>query len=213
MEPQKRARVSVAAGRNGGVTRKQAVNKAWRLAHREERLAYLARYYAAHQHAARLYAAEWRKRNREAHRASVKASYLKRPDARRAQRKAHDLANAATVRQSQQAYRLSHLAQVRAKNKRWIAANRGRFNALVAKRNAAKLRATPVWADRAAIDAIYAEAARRTRETGIAHAVDHYYPLLSPVVCGLHVEHNLRVITRSENSKKKNHLPITFVRT
>lgn len=43
-----------------------------------------------------------------------------------------------------------------------------------------------------------------TRETGIAHEVDHIYPLQGRNVCGLHVETNLRVITRSANRKKNN---------
>lgn len=85
--------------------------------------------------------------------------------------------------------------------------NAAKVRAINARRAAAKLRATPIWASGPAIQAVYDEAARVTRETGIQHEVDHYYPLLSPVVCGLHVEHNLRVLTKSENSRKKNHHP------
>lgn len=49
-------------------------------------------------------------------------------------------------------------------------------------------------------------AERLTRETGIPHQVDHIVPLQSKIVCGLHVEHNLRVITATENARKKNKL-------
>jgi 5-methylcytosine-specific restriction endonuclease McrA len=41
----------------------------------------------------------------------------------------------------------------------------------------------------------------------LKYAVDHIYPINSPVVCGLHVPWNLRVITREENAKKTNKLP------
>lgn len=53
----------------------------------------------------------------------------------------------------------------------------------------------------------YAEALRLTRETGIRHEVDHIYPLQSDVVCGLHCEANLRVITKFQNQSKKNRMP------
>lgn len=64
--------------------------------------------------------------------------------------------------------------------------------------------AMPAWADREAIAAVYAEAARLTRETGVPHEVDHIEPLLGANASGLHVHYNLRVITRTENRRKSN---------
>ena len=60
------------------------------------------------------------------------------------------------------------------------------------------------WADRRAARAIYAEAKRLTAETGVAHHVDHIIPLQGDFVSGLHVETNMRVITGSDNSRKRN---------
>ncbi len=60
------------------------------------------------------------------------------------------------------------------------------------------------WANREAMAAIYAEARRLTKETGIKHAVDHVIPLRGRNVCGLHVETNMRVITQRENIRKGN---------
>lgn len=65
-------------------------------------------------------------------------------------------------------------------------------------------RAMPPWADPAAIRAVYKEAKRVTRETGILHVVDHIVPKIHPCVCGLHVVWNLRVITEAENIRKSN---------
>ena len=67
-------------------------------------------------------------------------------------------------------------------------------------------RATPRWADLNAIAALYAEAKRLTKETGVPHSVDHEIPLKGETVCGLHVPWNLRVITQEENLVKSNKL-------
>ncbi len=71
-----------------------------------------------------------------------------------------------------------------------------------------KLRqATPPWADRDKIKALYDEAKALTRSTGVLHTVDHVVPLKGEFVCGLHVQNNLQVVTHAENMRKGN----TFV--
>ena len=74
-------------------------------------------------------------------------------------------------------------------------------------RRARVKQACPLWADMNAIRAIYAEAARLTRETGVAYEVDHFFPLRGENVSGLHCEQNLRIITRDENRRKHNAHP------
>jgi hypothetical protein len=88
--------------------------------------------------------------------------------------------------------------------KAWAKANSGIVNALVAKRNAAKKHATVPWADLAAIERFYVEADRLTRATGIKHEVDHIYPIQGRNVCGLHVETNLQILTKTANIRKGN---------
>jgi 5-methylcytosine-specific restriction endonuclease McrA len=58
---------------------------------------------------------------------------------------------------------------------------------------------TPRWASKEAITAIY----RRARDLG--QTVDHVVPLKGRNVSGLHVENNLQILPRSENSSKGNH--------
>ena len=85
---------------------------------------------------------------------------------------------------------------------KWSKANPGLVRARVARRRAAKLQRTPPWANQEQIKAIYKEAVRLTKETGIPHEVDHIYPLQGKFVSGLHVETNLQILTRSKNRSK-----------
>ena len=72
-------------------------------------------------------------------------------------------------------------------------------------RRAAEIKATPAWADLAAIRAIYAKAQAIEQATGIAHEVDHIIPLRGKIVCGLHVAENLQVLKAGPNRRKSNH--------
>lgn len=69
----------------------------------------------------------------------------------------------------------------------------------------ARIRATPVWADFNEIRKVYALALELTLATGVAHHVDHEIPLQHPLVSGLHVHGNLRVLTEKQNLAKKDH--------
>jgi 5-methylcytosine-specific restriction endonuclease McrA len=74
--------------------------------------------------------------------------------------------------------------------------------ARVMAREAAKIQATPPWADKKAIAAVYRECLEIQIKTGIPHHVDHIVPLRGKIVSGLHVHWNLRVITATENVRK-----------
>lgn len=76
------------------------------------------------------------------------------------------------------------------------------------KRKAALLARTPVWADRDAIMAIYAECERLTYETGFAYNVDHVVPLQGELVSGLHVENNLQILLAIQNAIKGNRFEV-----
>lgn len=76
-----------------------------------------------------------------------------------------------------------------------------------ARRNAAKINATPLWLlkeDREELKKIYEARDQLTFESGIPHEVDHIVPLLGINVCGLHVPWNLQIIPAHENRKKSN---------
>lgn len=65
-----------------------------------------------------------------------------------------------------------------------------------------KSRAMPPWADRATLRAVYAEAERLTKMTGVRHSVDHIYPLKGKDSCGLHLPWNLQIIPHIDNCRK-----------
>lgn len=65
-------------------------------------------------------------------------------------------------------------------------------------------KATPSWADKKAIAAIYKEC-KELRKLGFDYVVDHIVPLNHPYVQGLHWEGNLQIITYKENEAKSNY--------
>ena len=70
-------------------------------------------------------------------------------------------------------------------------------------RRASKIKATPLWANKSAIKAIY-DHSKSISSNGEKHHVDHIIPLKNKYVCGLHVHQNLQVISSTENLKKSN---------
>ena len=77
-------------------------------------------------------------------------------------------------------------------------------SAYVVERRKKRDRSLPAWADKTKIRAMYLKARQLTVETGIKHEVDHIIPSNHPLVCGLHIETNLQILTEDENIKKSN---------
>lgn len=91
-------------------------------------------------------------------------------------------------------------------NKNHRGKNPGMYAEHYKARQTRKRKAMPTWANRDAIKAIYRQSAFATRMTGVKYHVDHYYPLKSDLVCGLHNEFNLRIIPAFDNLSKSNKL-------
>jgi hypothetical protein len=81
--------------------------------------------------------------------------------------------------------------------------NAEKLHANKAKHRAVKKRAVPAWKDDKIVEKTYAEA------YVLDMHVDHVIPLCHPLVCGLHWEHNLQLLSESENLKKSNRFDFT----
>jgi flagellum-specific peptidoglycan hydrolase FlgJ len=162
--------------------RKAAKDKRYRLKHAEQKKARDKAYRAANREKLNAYFRKWRSEHLEQGRALTKASRKR--------------------------YKARHPDRVREQNSRvvkaWKKKNPARAAALHTKAQAARRArmAAVAWSDNQAIRAIYDEAQRISRETGIKHHVDHIIPLKGKTVCGLHVSWNLRVIPGVENIRK-----------
>jgi len=85
--------------------------------------------------------------------------------------------------------------------------NKASYIARVAKRNATKLKATPLWLTQKQLNditKIYKACTRVSESTGKTHHVDHIVPLQGRNVCGLHVPWNLAILPASMNLSKHN---------
>lgn len=58
-------------------------------------------------------------------------------------------------------------------------------------------RATPPWVDQQAMKRFEEEAKRLTQQMGVVFEVAHHVPIRGRTVCGLHVECNLKIASKS----------------
>lgn len=202
-------------------TQRAAYLKQWRAANKDRINAYAAARYAADREARRAkMRANYRKRSAEYKvraiawaQANKKRRYEIVEKYRRENRELYREAgrrdyerNKEAWRARSKAFRAEHPELMRALRDAWKERNPEACAHHVGLRRTRKLQATPAWADLDAIKTIYAEAARLRRETGEDWHVDHEIPLTHPLVCGLHVYTNLRVIPAAVNQSKGNKL-------
>ena len=153
--------------------------------------------------------AAWRKANPGRAKELRRQSHAKRKENWQAflvQERERYIRNREAVLARQAAYRSLNPERTRSAVRKHYRANKSAYVAYCAQRKAARLLATPTWADTRLIAAIYAEAKRLSDETGVPHEVDHIIPLQSRYVCGLHIPCNLQVVPRDLNRRKGNSL-------
>lgn len=134
-----------------------------------------------------------------------KARYWRNPEKARAARRAWRAANVEKAKTTVDAWVAENQDRCKALTKAWKKANPDRVSLSGAKRRA-RSASTP-WANDAEILSIFKGAKAAEAVSGVRQSVDHIYPLQGNTVCGLHVEHNLRIVPLSVNAAKRNKLP------
>lgn len=161
-------------------------------------------YYAKNKKAYRERSKRWISENSERAKQWWSGYYLSHKEVYRERERSYYAKNPDRFRSKAAAERANHPERVRARVRKWRAKN---FHVVVhhnALRRTRQMMATPQWADLDAIKTLYREATRLRKETGTAWHVDHQIPLKHPLVCGLHVHTNLRVVLGAENQSKGN---------
>lgn len=132
-------------------------------------------------------------------------AHKKSDNAKRTER-AYYVRNKEAIRSRASAYKKNnrelHNIQARAAFKR--TGNTAKALARLRAYQARKRKALPGWADLCAIERIYSICAALRWLTKQPWEVDHIVPLKSDVVCGLHVEANLQILSKADNAAKSN---------
>ena len=162
---------------------------------------------------------EYSLKNPEKTSASRKNWVRNNPEKRKAQKQRHYQKNKEKILKHQKEYIDKNFEMIAARKRAYVVRtsdkwreyfdkywreNKDRVYARNGKRRAAKRQAVATWANLHKIQTIYERCIKLSEETGIQHHVDHIIPLTHRLVCGLHVEHNLQIITAVENSIKNN---------
>jgi len=137
----------------------------------------------------------------------IVANYLAKPETkekrsiasavRYVQKKEHILAVSKKWSEKNKDKKAKYVKEYQSRNPEILLAN-------CVKRRARKLLAQPSWANEFYMKEIYHLYKLRSKITDKKLHVDHIVPLKSDLVCGLHNEFNLRIITAEQNMKKGN---------
>ena len=165
------------------------------------------------------YRRAYRIKNREKLLAQAKALRQKFPERHRAYEEKWRSKNRDRILVVSKAWRIKNKEKIKRQGKEWREKNKEHrarymreqqlrksemFADNAARRRAKTKNATPEWSNKFYVSEAYHLAKLRTKMLGFNWHVDHIVPLQSEIVCGLHVENNLRVIPASENHSKNN---------
>ena len=156
---------------------------------------------------------------RECKRSKDRAYAAKNREAAREKTKTWRKNNLEKAKESRRKWREENPEKMAAYKRKWNEKNKERKSKMASEwkkknphkvlantraRQAAKLKATPAWANKEAIDFVYYAAKVIEEVYGTKWHVDHIVPLKGKNVCGLHVHNNLQLLTPEQNLSKSN---------
>jgi hypothetical protein len=147
---------------------------------------------------------KWREENMEKYVASDLTYRQKNRDRAKARAKNWYRANKRRALKAAKDWAQRNKETVIEAKKRYAAKNPEKAIYAAQRRQKRIVQATPPWVDHDEIYKFYWQAKTKTEVFGFKFHVDHIVPLQNPLVCGLHVSHNLQVIPAEDNLRKSN---------
>lgn len=164
-----------------------SINKAWREANPEKVKASVNAYRAANLDLCKSRQKTYRNENPDKIKEGKKTYYQASKERTRSIRNEYS-----------KAYRLANKEKTKEYRRQYVFDNKHLFRLKCADRRAKKKLCTPNWADRESMADIYKEAEYQQMQ------VDHIVPIRSKLVCGLHWEGNLQLLSQYNNAIKSN---------
>ena len=174
--------------------KKLSRERAYYAANRDKNLKRNRKYYSENKEYFLEYSKKYRAIHRDKINARVRLRNAKKPKKPKKQKEDQDIARA-----RRNIYFKAYRDARKDKYKAYREAQKSVRRARGAARESNKLKARPKWADNFLINDMYQEATYQQLQ------VDHIVPLNSKLVCGLHWEGNLQLLSPLENQSKGNY--------